>query len=192
MAGCEPLLVALGARADPGDQVGPLIAVPWVRFPEPVLPCRPPNFRLAVHWANPLERMGFFRNVSRPVRKSLSIVAITLAWLCANDVGWNAVQVFAWARMFTQYTQSMTVSAALRETFDPAKPCDICRLVTHAKESAPAQAPLAPERGAEKLLLTCEQPTLFFFSSLARDWPDAIPLPVSARTEPVPLPPPRA
>ena len=58
-----------------------------------------------------------------------------LAWLCANGALLDLVQVFAWSRMFAGYTQTMTVGAALRETFDPAKPCELCLGVADAKDA---------------------------------------------------------
>ena len=68
------------------------------------------------------------------MRRTFCITCLLFAWLCANDVLWNAVQVFAWARMFTGYTRALTVSEALCETFDLSKPCDLCKTVSKAKE----------------------------------------------------------
>src|SRR3954468_16358308 len=102
--------------------------------------------------------------------------------------------MIAWTRMFAGYTQSMSVGAALQETFDPAKPCEMCRAVAAAKHAENAQptTPVDGERGAEKLLLAFHSPAKIIFMASPESWPDALTSSGPSRSEPVPVPPPRA
>jgi hypothetical protein len=126
------------------------------------------------------------------VRKNLSIACVLLAWLCANGAFWHAAQAFAWGRMFAGYARTLSITSALRETFDPAKPCDLCVSVQKAR-SAGETSPLdraAP--GGSKVDLVCETPAQFVFTTPRADWPPAFVAATPSRTEPVPVPPPRA
>jgi hypothetical protein len=126
------------------------------------------------------------------VRKNLSIASLLLAWLCANGALLDAVQVFAWGKMFAGYTGTMSVTAALRATFDPAKPCELCVTVAAAKDTAQKQLPSQVERAAaDKLLLALHSVARPVFVSPPADWPAALASAAPSRTEPVPLPPPR-
>jgi hypothetical protein len=127
------------------------------------------------------------------VRRSLAIVSLTFAWLCANSAIWDAAQLVAWAKMFAGYAQTLSVSAALEETFDASKPCDLCRNVAKAKETEQKQAPQTIEQAvAGKLLLACETPARVVIEVPFADWPDAPSRTAPTRTERVPVPPPRA
>ena len=53
--------------------------------------------------------------------KKCAITFLLFAWICANGALLDVVQVFAWGKMFSGYAKSMSVSAALKETFDPAR-----------------------------------------------------------------------
>jgi len=125
------------------------------------------------------------------VRKKFSTACLLLAWLCANGALLDVVQVFAWSRMFTGYLETMNVTAALRATFDPAKPCELCVSVTKAQETAQEKLPLASERAAGKLVLACEAPAPIVFDPKQEDWPAALASAAPVRRDPVPLPPPR-
>lgn len=125
------------------------------------------------------------------MRKKFSIACLLFAWLCANGALLDAVQVFAWAKMFSGYAETMSLSAAFTETFDPAKPCELCLGVAAAKEAAKSQFPATPERSEEKLLLALHTPALPIFVSPSADWPVTLASVPPSRTEPVPLPPPR-
>ena len=126
------------------------------------------------------------------MRRTLAIACLFVAWICANGAVWDTAQVFAWARMFTGYTQTQTVTAALDETFDASKPCPICRAVAKAKEAAQKQAPQTVERSSEKLLLACEVPAKILIPPAKHEWTDVPPRLALTRTERVPVPPPRA
>jgi hypothetical protein len=125
------------------------------------------------------------------LRKSASIAALLLAWLCANGVMLDAVQVFAWAKMFSGYTATMSTADALLATFDPAKRCELCVGVAQAKDATEKNLPPASARGTEKIVLVCDAPVPLVFVSPPTDWPAALASAAPVRTEPVPLPPPR-
>jgi hypothetical protein len=125
------------------------------------------------------------------VRRPLSFLAIVLAWVCAQGAAMDAVQVFAWARMFAGYAVVMDWSEALSETFDPAKPCEICGAIKTAREAeerAPA-APVSPEVAKVVLFVSAEE-TAVAPPSVPSDF-------VTRRSRasewqaPVPTPPPR-
>ena len=126
------------------------------------------------------------------VHRTFAIASLVFAWICANGAVWDAVQVLGWARMFAGYSHTLPVRAALRETFDPGKPCAICMAVARAKETERKQAPRPLERSTAKLVLACETQEKIQIVPLPRAWP-AVPDRIGAiRREPVPVPPPRA
>ena len=75
------------------------------------------------------------------MRQTLSITCLLFAWLCANGALLDAVQVFAWGKMFAENVRTEPLGEALRATFDPAKPCQFCLGVAAAKETAKQQLP---------------------------------------------------
>jgi hypothetical protein len=126
------------------------------------------------------------------VRKNLSLACVLVAWLCANGAVWHVAQAFAWGHMFAGYARTMSVTDALRETFDPAQPCDLCVSVQKARsagESSPLER-IAP--ATARLDLVCDTPSRFVFTPPRIDWPSAAVIAGPSRTEPVPVPPPRA
>jgi hypothetical protein len=126
------------------------------------------------------------------VSKKLSIAALLFAWLCANGALLDTAQIVAWVRMFTGYAQTMPVTAALRETFDPAKPCEMCVGIAAAKEELAEKNPPAKEELASgKLVLALDAPVKFRLSPPACDWPATLACAAPNRREPVPVPPPR-
>ncbi len=104
----------------------------------------------------------------------------------------DAVQVVAWARMFAGYSCALPVGAALRATFDPARPCELCLAVAKAKASEQREAPVAPVRAGEKLVLAFAPLATLPFHPAQESWPSAGPELAPARVEPVPVRPPRA
>lgn len=125
------------------------------------------------------------------MRKPLASVCLLLAWLCANGALLDGVQVVAWARMFAGYSQSMGVSAALRATFDPARPCELCLGVAAARETAQQQAPAALERSAEKIVLALHTAPPVVFAARETGWPRTLDATPPLRVDAVPVPPPR-
>jgi hypothetical protein len=127
------------------------------------------------------------------VRKPLSIVSLLFAWLCANGALLDAVQVFAWGKMFSENARTMDLREALSATFDPAKACDLCLSVAAAKDTAGQEQPAQVEQAsADKLLLALHTPARPFFVSPVADWPETLASVAPSRTESVPVPPPRA
>jgi hypothetical protein len=103
----------------------------------------------------------------------------------------DLVQVMAWTRMFAGYAGTESFVAAAKETFDPCKPCDLCRAVSHARDASCQHGPAMPAAGGEKLVLILEKSPVFVASSAERAWPDAGPARALPRSSEVPVPPPR-
>ena len=91
--------------------------------------------------------------------RRLPALSLLLAWLCASGAMLDVAQVAAWARMFAGYVRTESVAAAARETFDPAKPCQICRAVSKARAAAAPRAAV-PSAGPEKIILIFERSAL--------------------------------
>jgi len=104
----------------------------------------------------------------------------------------DVAQVCAWTRMFAGYACELPVGAALRATFDPARPCELCLAVAKAKAAEQREAPASPVRSGEKLVLAFAVPALLAFPARPDGWPSAGPELAPARVEPVPVRPPRA
>jgi hypothetical protein len=127
------------------------------------------------------------------VRKTFAITCLLFAWLCANGALLDVVQVVAWGKMFSAYSKTMPVTAALRETFDPTKPCEMCIGVAAAKEDlGQKNVPLTTEQGSNKLVLAFHRATPVILLKVSEEWPAALARTASVRSEPVPVPPPRA
>lgn len=128
------------------------------------------------------------------MRKKFAITCLLLAWLCANGALLDMVQVFAWGKMFSGYAKTMPVATALRETFDPAKPCEMCIGVANAKEElSQRNLPATAERDSHKLLLlACDAPAAFILANPPERWPAILASTAPSRSESVPVPPPRA
>jgi len=141
-------------------------------------------------WDHDLRKVAFSLPLPA-VRRTFAISSLFFAWICANGAVWDAVQVFAWARMFAGYAHALPVGAALRETFDPGKPCEICMAVAKAKEAEQKQAPRPLERSTAKLVLACETQEKIQMVPLPRAWPAVPDRTGVIRREPVPVPPPR-
>lgn len=125
------------------------------------------------------------------MRKPLPSLALLVAWLCANGALLDAVQVFAWAKMFTGYAEIMSVPTALEKTFDPTQRCEMCLGVAVARESSQGQLPQTVEHTTEKLLLALHRPAKIVLTPPAAAWPPALASAAPARREDVPVPPPR-
>jgi len=124
--------------------------------------------------------------------RRVSVVSLLFAWLCASSAMLDLAQVFAWTRMFAGYARTESFAAAARETFDPGKPCEVCRAVGRAREASDRHAPAVPTAGCGKLVLIFERTAPFFGLSARRTWPVAPSVRAQARGTDVPVPPPRA
>jgi hypothetical protein len=123
--------------------------------------------------------------------KRLPSVALLLAWLSANGALLDVVQVLAWGRMFAGYAETMEVRAALARTFDPYRPCHLCRNIAKAREQAKSQIPAVAERAAKKLILALHQAAPVILSPVTETWAPPAPAEGPSRSDPVPVPPPR-
>ena len=124
------------------------------------------------------------------MRRAVAILSLTFAWLCANGAIWDLAQVFAWGKMFVGYSSTLTVGAALRETLDPAKSCELCVGVAKAKEQSTQNLPSGP-RDAAKLVLAVEAEVMTLLAPAPQDWPGQAEPTLSEWRAAVPVPPPR-
>jgi hypothetical protein len=127
------------------------------------------------------------------LRKNISIFCLVIAWLCANGAVWNVVQVVAWSKMYLDYARVLPARIALSKTFDPSKPCELCKVVRHAEESARGQLPRDAELkgGVEKVHLIAEGEPDSVLAAPTLAWPHSGNQAGIERTGRVPLPPPR-
>lgn len=128
------------------------------------------------------------------MRRSFSVACLLLAWLCANGAVWNVVQVVAWAKMFHDYSQVMPAAEAIELTFDGTAPCGLCELAQAGQDSARRQLPRDSALGGEteKILLLADFAPACVLNAPAGTWPGLVPAAGLARTDAVPVPPPRA
>jgi hypothetical protein len=104
----------------------------------------------------------------------------------------DIAQTLAWARMFTGYARTESVVSAARDTFDPARPCPICRAVSRAREAQGRHSPALAPSVQDRLILVLESPVPFVAQDSERGWPEWAPAGAQARIADVPVPPPRA
>lgn len=122
--------------------------------------------------------------------RKVAPACLLAAWLCASGAVLDLAQAAAWVRMFAGYARTESLASAARETFDPSKPCELCKAVCKAKEAA-QHAPAIADKGAAKLVLILEKSDVVPLSPSRLEWPDYAPLGAGARVSEVPLPPPR-
>jgi hypothetical protein len=103
----------------------------------------------------------------------------------------DMTQVVAWTRMFAGYARTETVMQAVRETFDPGKPCALCRAVSRAREASHERAPAVASAGADRMVLIFEQAAPFVAAAAADAWPEVESRHAPVRAADVPVPPPR-
>jgi hypothetical protein len=130
-------------------------------------------------------------NLEEMLRR-LPALSLLLAWLCASGAMLDIAQVFAWTRMFAGYTTTKSVVAAAKETFDPDKPCAICRALSKAREASDQHGPAVPTGASEKIILILDGSTCFVPLSARQNWPEPIQGPAVARIGDVPVPPPKS
>ena len=128
------------------------------------------------------------------MRRTISLTALLLAWLCAHGALWNVVQVVGWAKMYRDYARTLSAAQALEVTFDGSAPCALCHLSQQAENTARQQLPrdAALGGGSEKLLLVAESAPPVVVAAPDFAWPGAVNDAGLTRTDPVPVTPPRA
>jgi hypothetical protein len=126
------------------------------------------------------------------VRRKFSIACLLLAWLCANGAVWNVVQIVGWAQMIRSYSQVMPATQALQITFDGSAPCKLCHLAQDGREAAEkTPSPATFGDAEEKILLIAECAPAPVLVAPDFSWPGTADYAGPARTESVPVPPPR-
>ena len=125
------------------------------------------------------------------MRRKLTLSCLIFAWLCANGAVWDAMQVAAWGKMFADYSGKMTITQALRETFDASKPCEMCVGIAKAKDAAEQNQSAPQENAAAKVFLAIHLVAEPVFENDRGDWLRVAVTNVSDRIDPVPVPPPR-
>jgi hypothetical protein len=55
------------------------------------------------------------------------------ALCCAIGLHWVALQSIAWTAMIVDYSKSASLCQAIKQTFDGAHPCSLCRIVHGGK-----------------------------------------------------------
>lgn len=126
------------------------------------------------------------------MRRKAAIACLFLAWFCANGAVWNVVQVVAWGRMFADYSRVMPVGRALALTLDGSKPCEMCHVAQAGQDAARDQESPAALAGSDKLVLAFQVAAPVVVTAPADAWPGAVDAIGPARTDAVPVPPPRA
>ncbi len=124
--------------------------------------------------------------------RRLPALSLLLAWLCASGAMLDVAQVFAWTRMFAGYVRSDSIAVAARETFDPEKPCEICRAVSRAREAQGQHGTAVPSAAAERIVLILDSSAAFVADAAERGWPESPPARAQVRVADVPVPPPRS
>ena len=127
------------------------------------------------------------------MRQKVSLILTLSAWLFATGSQWDLVQTFAWGQMITDYSQEMSLPAAIKKTFSPETMCELCHAVADAKQSSETDAGIPGAKFPGKTPLVCAPdrsaflvPSITCLGSLP-----AFPSPVSADRAAPPSPPPR-
>jgi hypothetical protein len=127
------------------------------------------------------------------VRRKLSLLCLLAAWLCANGVVWNAVQVVGWTKMLSDYSRVMPVTEAIKLTFSGEAPCDFCRVAESGRNQAEQQLPHdILGSAAERILFVADCTPLEVVAATDSTWPGLVAEAGLTRPGAVPVPPPRA
>lgn len=126
------------------------------------------------------------------MRRKISLLCLLLAWLCANGVVWNAVQVVGWTKMLRDYSRVMPVGEAIKLTFSGEAPCDFCRVAESGRDQAGQQLPHdVPGSAAERIFFVADCTPLEVVATADSTWPGLAHEAGLTRTAAVPVPPPR-
>ncbi len=104
----------------------------------------------------------------------------------------DVAQAFAWGRMFAGYVRSESIAAAARETFNPEKPCEICRAVSKAREASHSRGPAVPSAGTDKMVMIFEHSAALVILAPEGSWTECSGIRAGVLPGDVPVPPPRA
>lgn len=126
--------------------------------------------------------------------RRFKIFSVVLAWFLATGSHWEMMQTIAWAKMIVQDARTMTLGAAVVETFSGENPCSMCKIVEGAKRQEKNSETNLPEEGAKaKIFLFCyDKPAKVASINGASEW---VAMPATALDAPrvaPPTPPPRS
>ncbi|HEU0208981.1 MAG TPA: hypothetical protein VFQ78_08365 [Candidatus Udaeobacter sp.] len=79
-------------------------------------------------YVDALARLG---SVVRGIARVVTICALC----CAIGLHWVALQSIAWTAMIVDYSKRGSLCEAIKQTFDGAHPCALCRIVDKGKTS---------------------------------------------------------
>lgn len=123
--------------------------------------------------------------------RRLPIVLTLVAWLLATGVQWDLLQVFGWARMVVNHSQTMSITAAVTKTLG-GEMCGVCEIVSQAKRRPADAAPAGGPHDAKVVLLVPAAPAFVFSAPDPGVWSAAPSAALSVPRTAPPLPPPRA
>jgi len=128
------------------------------------------------------------------MRRRLSLITMLTAWLLATGSHWDLLQTFAWGRMIATYSQSMSLSQAVKLTFTPDNLCGLCESVSAAKQQQAHATALPNEAKSFGKIPLILQPVTVFVprGPISEPWGWNHAVPAWRDRSPPPLPPPRA
>lgn len=118
------------------------------------------------------------------------LTVLLLGGVLATGAHWDALQVFAWGRMFAISLENEAPAEALATLFSPEKRCDICRVVSEAKTEATDGSDTAAWFIKAPLIIPAFQPVMMsapLMKARQRLF-DALPLQYFGEAPPVPPP----
>ena len=92
------------------------------------------------------------------MHRKIPLVLTLVAWLFATGSHWDFVQVFAWARMFSENSRVLPLGAAMERTFSPEGRCKLCCAVSTAKQKETDSKGSTPGGKVEGKVLLVFQP----------------------------------
>ena len=119
------------------------------------------------------------------------VIAILTAWFLASGSQWDAVQVFAWARMFGENVRQLPLGEAVARTFSPEARCTLCAAVTEGTQQQQCETTLIPKFEDRSLSICEPTPQLLFAALDVVGWLENRTRPAGLARERPPVPPPR-
>lgn len=125
--------------------------------------------------------------------RKASLLLTLAAWFLATGEQWDALQTFAWARMFAANVHALPIGAALTRTFSPEGRCKICEAIARAKEQQEDSTSVPDGKFGGKIVLFCQPaPTPVVAAPAFSSWSLRDPLVQTIARAAPPLRPPRA
>lgn len=94
------------------------------------------------------------------MQRRVQIVAVLFAWFLTTGAQWDLLQTFGWARMFTSYVKTMSVTAAVKRTFG-GEMCGVCEVVNQAKQPEKAAPTLGGKVEVKMILVMKPESDVF-------------------------------